>query len=461
MSERFDKIARDLFERNLDRFDQPRVPTFDRQPVHVVYGGADRFNAETPGKFGRLALASIESYAPTFAEFADAMWLKGADTLPHYTDPIRELEFKLADDPDDARERFPEAHFAWSVYRRVIQKLESDPVEDFRIDFEDGYGFRTDAEEDAHAKSAAEELSRVTEANLAFRGFRIKSFQKETYARAVRTLGIFLTEYVKRGTLTNFVVTLPKIARAEEVGTLAALLDAIESENSIASGSIGIEIMIETPEAVNNAGSLVAAGRDRVRSAHFGAFDYTASLGVAADHQHLQHDACRFARPMMQNSLAPLGVRISDSVTTDMPVPIHRGGSLSSKQNSENIKAVRGAWRKHFNNVTLALVNGFYQGWDLHPAQLPARYAALFAFFLENADAQAARLRQFVGKATKAMLTGNLFDDAASAQGLLNFFIRAASCGAMPLADITQKTDLSQEELRSASFARIMENRRS
>lgn len=460
MSERFDKIARELFERNLDRFDQPRVPTFDRHPVHVVYGGADRFSAETPAKFGRLALASIESYAPTFAEFADAMWLKGADTLPRYADPIRDLEFKLADDPESARARFPEAHFAWSVFRRVILKLESNPVEDFRIDFEDGYGFRTDAEEDAHAKSAAEELSRVPETDLAFRGFRIKSLQRETYDRAVRTLTVFLTEYAKRGTLTNFVVTLPKIVRPEEVGTLAALLDAIESENSLANGSIGIEIMIETPQSVADAASLVVAGRGRVTSAHFGAFDYTASLGVAGDHQHLQHDACRFARQMMQNSLAPLGVRLSDSVTTDMPVPIHRVEPLSPKQILENAKAVRGAWRKHFNNVTLALINGLYQGWDLHPAQLPARYAALFAFFLENADPQAARLRQFVGKATKAMLTGNLFDDAASAQGLLNFFIRAASCGAMTIGEITEKTDLSEDELRSASFAKIMENRR-
>ncbi len=460
MSERFEKIARELFERNLDRFDPPRVPTFDRQPVHVVYGGADRFGAETPAKFGRLALASIENYAPTFAEFADAMWLKGADTLPRFAEPIQGLERLFRDDPEGAHERHPEAWFAWTVYRRVIEKLKSDPVEDFRIDFEDGYGIRTDDEEDAHAISAARELALVDGDELNFRGFRIKSFQRETYKRAVRTLQIFLGEYLKSGTLSNFVVTLPKIVRAEEVATLASLLDEIESESSLEHGSIGIEIMIETPEAVADPATLVRAGRGRVTSAHFGAFDYTASLGVAADHQHLQHEACRFARQMMQNSLAPLGVRLSDSVTTDMPVPIHRGELLSPKQISENIRAVRGAWRKHFNNVTHALIKGFYQGWDLHPAQLPARYAALFAFFLENADAQAARLRQFVGKATKAMLTGNLFDDAASAQGLLNFFIRAASCGAMTIDEITQKTDLSPDELRSASFSKIMENRR-
>lgn len=460
MSERFDKFARELFERNLDRFDPPRVPMCDRQPVHVVYGGADRFGADTPRKFGRLALASIENYAPSFAEFADAMWLKGADTLPRFADPIQRLDRQFREDAEGARERHPDAWFAWTVHRRVIEKLRSNPVEDFRIDFEDGYGIRTDDEEDAHAQSAARELASVSEDDLTFRGFRIKSFQRETNNRAARTLRSFLDEYLKRGTLSNFVVTLPKIVRAEEVETLVSLLDEIESGNAIAHRSIGIEIMIETPEAVADAAALVRAGRGRVTSAHFGAFDYTASLGVAGDHQHLQHDACRFARQMMQNSLAPLGIRLSDSVTTDMPVPIHRGDALSPKQVSANIRAVRGAWRKHFNNVTRGLINGFYQGWDLHPAQLPARYAALFAFFLENADAQAARLRQFVGKATKAMLTGNLFDDAASAQGLLNFFIRAASCGAMPIDEIAQKTDLSLEELRSASFGKIMENRR-
>jgi hypothetical protein len=201
---------------------------------------------------------------------------------------------------------------------------------------------------------------------------------------------------------------------------------------------------------------LAEAGKNRINSAHFGAFDYTASFGITANHQHLGHDACRFARAAMQVNLAPLGIRLSDSVTTEMPVPVHRGENLSEKQKSENKRAVRQAWRKHFNNVTSSLINGFYQSWDLHPAQLGARYAAVYAFFLESADEQTARLKNFVGKATQAMLTGNQFDDTASAQGLLNFFIRAAGCGAMTEAEVLQKTDLSSEELKSASFIKIM-----
>jgi hypothetical protein len=143
-----------------------------------------------------------------------------------------------------------------------------------------------------------------------------------------------------------------------------------------------------------------------------------------------------------------------------MPVAVHRGENPTEKQKAENKRAVHLAWRKHFNNVTLSLINGFYQSWDLHPAQLAARYAALYSFFLESADEQAARLKNFIGKATQAMLTGNLFDDAASAQGLLNFFIRAISCGAMTETEVLQKTDLSSAELKSASFATILKGKR-
>jgi hypothetical protein len=162
----------------------------------------------------------------------------------------------------------------------------------------------------------------------------------------------------------------------------------------------------------------------------------------------------------MQIVLSPLNIRLSDSVTTEIPVPVHRGAQLSAGQKSENERAVHRAWRKHFNNVTQSLINGFYQSWDLHPAQLAARYAAVYAFFLESADEQASRLKNFVGQATRAMLTGNQFDDAASAQGLLNFFIRAIGCGSMPEAEVLQKTGLSAEELKSASFVQIMEGRR-
>lgn len=441
-------------------------------PVHVVYGGANLFKADTIQKLGKIAQKSLETYAPNFVEFADAMWLPGADRLPKYEELIQDLEFRFADNPERARAENPDAWFAWTIYNRVVEKLRQAPIEDFRIDFEDGYGIRSETEEDSHAANASGELakmlgygedeSKVEISAPPFIGFRIKAFQAETFRRAVRTLDLFLGNLLaKTGNRLpeNFVVTLPKITRVEEVEILCRLLDEIENRHSLPENSINVEIMIETPQSVLLMTEMAEAAGARLAAAHFGAFDYTASFGITATHQHLQHDACRFARQMMQIKLAPLGVRLSDSVTTEMPVPLYRGENLTEKQKAENLRAVRGAWRKHFNNVTLSLINGFYQSWDLHPNQLAARYAAVYAFFLESADTQSSRLRNFIGKATQAMMTGNLFDDAASAQGLLNFFIRAVGCGAMTEAEVIQKTDLSSEELKSASFVKIMELR--
>lgn len=462
MNQNLADIAGRLFDEKLavspPVFPDPRP---FRAPVHVVYGGANLFTIGTIEKLERLARASFETYAPNFVELALAMWLRGADTLPVYEDAIQELEFRLADDPERVRAENYAAWFAWTVYERVLEKLQTGAVEDFRIDFEDGYGIRSDDEEDAHAISASDALAATVAAGSAppFRGFRVKSFQPETYRRAVRTLDLFLANLLEKGggkLPENFVVNLPKITKTEEVAVLCALLDEFERRRGLPAGAVGVEMMIETPEAVRLLPELAAAAGKRLSSAHFGAFDYTASFGITADHQHLRHDACRFARQLMQLQLAPRGVRLSDSVTTEMPVPVHRGADLSDKQKAENRRAVHAAWRRHFNNVTASLIDGFYQSWDLHPAQLVPRYAALYAFFLESAGEQAARLKNFIGKATQAMLTGNLFDDAASAQGLLNFFLRAAACGAIAETEIADQTGLTLDEIKTGSFVRIM-----
>jgi hypothetical protein len=163
---------------------------------------------------------------------------------------------------------------------------------------------------------------------------------------------------------------------------------------------------------------------------------------------------------MMLIALSPIGIRLSDSVTTQMPVPIHKGAKLSNAQMSENKKSVISGWRTHFNNVTHSMIDGFYQSWDLHPNQLVARYAAVYAFFLEAVDEQASRLKAFVEKATQANLTANTFDDAATAQGLINFFLRGIDCGALTESEVAGATSLSIDELRSSSFSFIIEGRR-
>jgi citrate lyase beta subunit len=441
-----------------------------RSPIHVLYGGAHLFKSDTAQKLGRLALESIESYAPNFAEFARAVWLSGADALPRFDDAVEDLEFQLADDPEKVKTENENAHLAWTIYTRTVEKLKSEAIEDFRIDFEDGYGRRSDEEEDAHALASSDELAKsfLERTITPFCGFRIKSFAPETHRRATATLDLFLANLIKKtgGRIPeNFVVTLPKITRDDEVKDLRKRLEKFEEENDLPGGAIKIEIMIETPQAIVSEkgkiapGKLVKAGNGRVASAHFGAFDYTAALGISGAHQHLRHEACNFARQMMLVSLAPLGVRVSDSVTTELPLAVHKGENLSEKQARENKFAVQKAWRAHFNNVTHSLIGGFYQSWDLHPAQLPARYAAVYSFFLEARDEQGARLKNFIEKAARAVATGGAFDDAASVEGLLNFFGRASSCGALTETEIAEATGLSPDELAAASFSQIMNGR--
>jgi citrate lyase beta subunit len=455
----FSTLAKQLYDEKLCGSESPSSNFPGRNPVHVVYGGADRFTAETPRKLGDLALKSLDNYAPNFVEFANAMWLKGCDTLPKYVELIADLEFQLADNSEKVKaENFP-AWFAWTIYNGTIEKLKREPIEDFRIDFEDGYGIRSDEEEDSHAISASNELGKTL--NLIYCGVRIKSFQAETYNRSVRTLELFLSNLLQQtnGNLPeNFVVTLPKITKIAEVEVLCQLLEAFENQHNLKNDSIKIEIMIETPFAVRYSDQLVKAANGRCVAAHFGAYDYTTSFGITAVHQHLKHNVCDFARNLMQINLSPLSIRLSDSVTTEMPVPIHKGETLSKLQLDENKFAVHRSWRLHFNNVTHSQINGFYQSWDLHPAQLVARYAAVYSFFLESFESQSIRLKGFMDKATKATMSGNQFDDAASAQGLLNYFSRGINCGALNEFEVLEKTGLELKDINSLSFEQIMKN---
>jgi hypothetical protein len=166
---------------------------------------------------------------------------------------------------------------------------------------------------------------------------------------------------------------------------------------------------------------------------------------------------------MMQVAFAGTGVWLSDGATNIMPVGPHRaaeGAKLTAAQAEENRRVVHRAWKRHYDDVRHSLAGGFYQGWDLHPAQLPTRYAAVYAFFLEGQEAASERLRNFVAKAAQATLVGDVFDDAATGQGLLNYFLRAINCKAISEAEAQPLTGLTLEELRSASFVKILKARR-
>jgi len=169
----------------------------------------------------------------------------------------------------------------------------------------------------------------------------------------------------------------------------------------------------------------------------------------------MRHPACDFAKHVMQVTLAGTGVWLSDGATTVLPIGPHRaakGGSLTALQQQENRAAVHRAWRLHHDNVRHSLITAFYQGWDLHPAQLPPRYAAVYTFFLEGLHSAAERLRNFIVQAAQATLIGGFFDDAATGQGLLNYFLRAIACGAVTEDETTTLTGLTPDELRTRSF---------
>jgi citrate lyase beta subunit len=396
----------------------------ERQPVHTVYGGAHLFKSDTTRKLGEKAMSILDR--------------EGAD--PYV--------FARAIGVDDSR--------ADTIWQRVVEKLAREPVEDFRVDFEDGYGNRPDDEEDRQAEVVGREFVQgMREGTLPpFNGIRIKPFTQELMRRGLRTMDIVLSTIVAEtgGELPpNFVITLPKIQLPEQVTMLVDAFETLESRLPIASGSLRLEFMIETTQSIlgargeSNLPLFLDAARGRVIAAHFGTYDYTASCNITAAEQRMDHPACDFARHMMQVAYSGTGLWLSDGATNILPIgdreTIHR------------------AWALHVQHVRHSLVHAYYQGWDLHPAQLPTRYAAVYDFFLSNLAPATERLRNFMEKAGQATLVGDVFDDAATGQGLLNYFIRGLNSGALTEQEALA-TGLTLDELRSRSFVKILQGRR-
>lgn len=413
-----------------------------RQPVHTVYGGAHLFKSDTAKKMSNLAVRHLDENAPDVLTFAHALGL---------------TDMALAE----------------RIHHRVREKLVREAIEDFRVDFEDGYGNRPDTEEDQQAVIAAQEVAKGLAAGTLppFIGIRIKPLTEELATRSLRTLDLFVTTLAEAtgGKLPdNFIVTLPKVTHSEQVAALVDAFELLEHHTALDVGSLQVELMVETTQAIVAPDGQVAlphlirAGRGRVRGCHFGTYDYTASCNVTAAYQKMDHPACDFATHMMQVALGGTGIWMSDGATTIMPVPVHRaktGESLTDAQVADNRAAAHRAWKIAYDNNMHSLTRGIYQGWDLHPGQLVARYAAVYQFFLESFAAASLRLKNFIDAAATATLVGDTFDDAATGQGLLNYFLRALNCGAITEDEATA-TGLSLDELRSKSFVRILGQRR-
>jgi citrate lyase beta subunit len=382
-----------------------------RATSHVVYGGAHLFSAKTADKLGALARAAFEKYAGTE---------EGLHAALGVTDP--------------------------RVRARALDKLQKRPVEDIRIDFEDGYGARPEEEELRDAERTAKELA----AALAGRpsdepgpsyGIRIRAIRPETSARVLRTLDVFYKHITAAGGRVpeGFVVTLPKVRSAAEVSTLVEALSTIE--RALGVDKTGIELMAETKEAAeaDALASFIRAGDGRVRSLHLGAYDFLSELGVLARSQRLHHPYTDALRVSMKLVTADTEVATFDGATTVLPIESHKakdGGALSAAQQDENRARVHGAFATHIEDVTASLDKGFFASWILYPAQLVSHAVAVSAFYVAEMDSARARLSNFVAEASRATAVGTSFDDRATARGLVAFFARGLASSILVPADL-------------------------
>ncbi|MFD8086570.1 DUF6986 family protein [Kitasatospora sp. NPDC059722] len=377
-----------------------------RQPVHTVYVPADAFAADTVRSWGRQALEAFDTHAGTPAELARALGVADGALLA-------------------------------DVHARVRAKLEREPIEDLRIDFEDGYGPRPDAEEDAAAVRAAELVAAAVADGSAppYIGIRIKCMEAPVRARGIRTLELFLATLLAGGGLpVGLVLTLPKVTYAAQVTALVRLLEDFERRAGLPAGRIGFEIQIETTQAIlgpdgrATVALMIEAAEGRATGLHYGTFDYSASCGVSAAYQSMDHPVADHAKAVMQVAAAGTGVRLSDGSTNVIPT-----GSTEQ---------VHAAWKLHHGLVRRSLARAYYQGWDMHPAHLPTRYAAVYAFYREGLEAASARLAAYVAKAG-----GDVMDEPATARALSGYVLRGLDCGAVDPAEVTALTGLDRAQL--------------
>ncbi|MEY9950125.1 aldolase [Kitasatospora sp. GAS1066B] len=382
-----------------------------RQPVHTVYVPADAFAADTVADWGRQALEALDTHAGTPAELAEALGVPADELITE-------------------------------VHARVRAKLQREPIEDLRIDFEDGYGPRPDAEEDAEAVRAARLVAAAVADGTAppYIGIRIKCMEAAVRDRGIRTLELFLATLLEDGRElpAGLVLTLPKVTYPAQVTALVRLLEDFERRAGLPAGRIGFEIQIETTQAILGADGratvalLIEAAEGRATGLHYGTFDYSASCGVSAAYQSMDHPVADHAKAVMQVAAAGTGVRLSDGSTNVIPTGPR--------------EQVFAAWNLHHGLVRRSLARAYYQGWDMHPAHLPTRYAAVYAFYREGLAAAAARLAAYVAKAG-----GDVMDEPATAKALSGYLLRGLDCGAVDLAEVTELTGLDRKQLDALS----------
>jgi citrate lyase beta subunit len=366
-------------------------PAPGRAPVHTVYVPADRFDAGAARHWGEAGAAALAAHGGDDAELAEVLGMP-VDLLAE----VRPL---------------------------VEAKLGHEPVEDLRVDFEDGYGRRGDDEEDKAATAAGAALA-ATRGLLPFAGLRQKSLEGDTRARAVRTLDLFLGAYLAAGgDPAALIVTCPKVSAPDQVAALVALCAGLEDAHGIPEGALRFELQIETPAAVlgpdgtATVAPMLGVADGRCLALVYGTYDYSAALGVAPAEQRSDHPVAEHAKAVMQVAAANTGVRVCDGSSNILPVGDH--------------EAVLHAWRVQARLVWRALRGGLYQGWDMHPAQLPARFLVTYAFFRQGAPEAVARLRAYRTKAESGVM-----DEPATERALAAYLARGVGCGALDPAEV-------------------------
>ena len=400
-----------------------------RQPIHSCYVPADHATVNTPTEWGRDALAAAAHFG-------------GTDVLARHLGLSEEQRAEIVP--------------------LVEAKLQREPIEDLRIDLEDGYGLRSDDTEDEHTVAAAHtvaQLARARHENSAaapqFCGIRFKCFEAETRARGLRTLDLFLTTLVTDGGLTaagvshdglpdGLVLTFPKVSTVAQVEALVDVLSELEDALDLARGRLGFEIQVETPPVILGAdGSvplpgMIAAGQGRVTALHYGTYDYSASLGVAGPFQSLEHPGADHAKHMMQLAAAGTGVRLSDGSSNVLPL----GDSAQRKD----------AWALHARLVRRSLERAYYQGWDLHAHQLLTRYLVNYDFYRSYFDQAAHRLTVYAARNTPGIESSEIADEPATARALAGFVYRGVMCGAIQDEELHERTGMTRHALRQLAY---------
>ncbi|MGO3763652.1 DUF6986 family protein [Glutamicibacter arilaitensis] len=414
MSSTFDESTLASIEAKLaatDRLLETSYPgeTGARQPVHTVYVPGDKYTADLPAAWGANALATA----------GDAAGLAELAAKLNLAEPERLGEL-------------------------VAAKLASEPIEDLRLDFEDGYGNRPDAEEDAAVIAAADSVSAAVSAGKAPAciGIRFKCLEAPTRGRGIRTLDLFITRLLENGPLPEGLrLTLPKVTTVAQVEAMVHLAEQVERVHGLEAGRIRFEVQVETPQVILAANGthpvaqLIASGKGRVSSLHYGTYDYSASLGVAAGYQSMEHPVADFAKDVMQVAVAGTGVELSDGSTNIIPAG-----------DPENIAA---AWELHARLVSRHLARGIYQGWDMHENHLVTRYLATFAFFREGLQAAGTRLRNYVHQISSAIM-----DEPATARALARYIHRGVACGAVTADEVTELAQITLPELEAIALNR-------